>query len=132
MANYKFLLISHPINNEWIRVLTRVLLPYGSLTVIQRNEVSAIVPGGDYQIIFVDTGIKEADEDSSMLLHLINRLHALCARSEIIITTPSTNWRQAKEFIQAGAADYLRQSMNEKKQLDEIEQSMPFLKLSKS
>ncbi len=131
MDIYRFLLISHPMNSEWVQVLARVLEPYGTLTVIGRNEIQAKVPEGDYRMIFVDAGIKEAYEDDSMLLNLIFQLHSLCPRSEIIITTPTTRWRQAKECIQAGAADYLRQSMDEKKQQDEIEQSAPFIKLGR-
>jgi len=122
----QFLLISNPLNEEWARLLERIMVPYGKLKVITRRQIWVHLNADDYKVIFIDAGIKEAGEGPSALLSLISQLREADPKAKIIVTTSSPTWRQARETIQYGAADYIRQSMDEKKQLIEIESTEPF------
>jgi len=102
-----FLLIGEK-ETQWSQVLRRALSPLGKLQVVGEEEAIQAVAQDDYGVIIVDAG---AVGDVAAL---VSRLRAQRPQARVVVATASPTWRRAREALQAGAADYIRKSLNEK------------------
>jgi len=104
-----FLLIGNTVEDEWTLILRRALAPLGSLYVRSDAQANQTVGDSNYDMVIVDAGTVR---DAALL---VSRLRASRTDLRIVVFTSSPTWQRAREALRAGAADYLRKSLNEKK-----------------
>ena len=107
-ATNSFLLIGRHTETQWPLVLQQALSPLGKLWIVPEEEALQAVIEGHYDLIIIDAGTVR---DAALLTsHL--RTHRPEAR--VIIATASPTWQRARKALQAGAADYIRKSLDKK------------------
>ncbi|MGQ9601044.1 MAG: response regulator [Anaerolineae bacterium] len=109
-GGYRFLLIGEKVETQWPLVLQRALSPLGKLRVISEEEAVQRVSREHYDVIIVDAGVV-GDED---VVPLVSRLREQRPEARIVVATASPTWQRAREALQAGAAEYIRKSLDEK------------------
>lgn len=109
-GGYRFLLIGEKVETQWPLVLQRALSPLGKLRVISEEEAVQRVSREHYDVIIVDAGVV-GDED---VVPLVSRLREQRLEARIVVATASPTWQRAREALQAGAAEYIRKSLDEK------------------
>ena len=110
-----FLLIGKKPETEWTEVLQRALFSLGELHVVSEEEAVQAVTKRYYDSIIIDAG---AVRDASQLAY-----HIQSRRPEVrlVVATASPTWQQAREMLQAGAADYIFKSQDENELRSEIQ-----------
>jgi len=110
-----FLLIGKKTETEWTEVLQRALFSLGELHVVSEEEAVQAVTKRYYDSIIIDAG---AVPDASQLVY-----HIQSRRPEVrlVVATASPTWQQAREMLQAGAADYIFKSQDENELRSEIQ-----------
>lgn len=115
-AQIAILLISE--DRQWREVLEHALQPLGNLTMIDNEEGGLIAVqkklemGEKYEIIIIDVGTV-GGRSSSLVRQIREEQH----EAKVVVATTAPTWRQAKEFFQVGAIDYVRKSQDEKQVL---------------
>lgn len=107
-ATNSFLLIGRHTETQWPLVLQQALSPLGKLWIVPEEEALQAVIEGHYDLIIIDAGT--VGDAALLTSHL--RTHRPEAR--VIIATASPTWRRARKALQAGAADYIRKSLDTK------------------
>jgi DNA-binding NarL/FixJ family response regulator len=115
MASYTFLLVGKSTEAGWASVLKQALSPLGSLQVISEEDQSLIDGPRDYDVIIVDAGATRE------VAPLLSRLRNQYPEARLVVATASPTWRRAREAFRAGAADYIRKSMDERRLRSRIE-----------
>jgi DNA-binding NarL/FixJ family response regulator len=113
--NGSFLLVSDKRETRWSTVLQRALSALGKLDIVGEREAVQAVVQSHRDLIIVDAGTV----DDAALLTSFLRTEQPEAR--IIVATASPTWQRAREAMQAGAADYIRKSLDEKELRSKIE-----------
>ena len=108
MAGYMFLLVGKTTETQWSSVLKEALSPLGSLQVVSEEGAVPAVIRTHYDLVIVDAG---AVRDAVLM---VSRLRVQQPETRIVIATASPTWQRAREALQAGAADYVRKSLDEK------------------
>jgi DNA-binding response OmpR family regulator len=108
VAGYTFLLVGQTTETQWSSVLKEALSPLGSLQVVSEEGAVPAVIRTHYDLVIVDAG---AVRDAVLL---VSRLRVQQPETRIVIATASPTWQRAREALQAGAADYVRKSLDEK------------------
>ncbi len=103
-----FLLIGEKKETQWPLVLQQALAPLGKLHVVAEEKAMQAIDQNDYSVIIIDAG---AVRDAALLA---SRLRAQRLEARVVIATSSPTWQRARKALQAGAADYIRKSLNEK------------------
>ncbi len=106
--SYNFLLIGKSVETQWPRVLQRALSPLGKLCIVLEEEAVQAVSREQYDLVIIDAGVV-ADSVS-----LTTRLRTQQPKARIVVATASLTWQAARRVLQAGAADYIRKSWDEK------------------
>jgi DNA-binding NtrC family response regulator len=109
MASYAFLLVGKPMDSGWTAVLERALAPLGHLHVVSEETALSVSQPRQYDLIIIDAG---ATREVALLL---SRLRERDPEACLVVATASPTWRRAREAFRAGAADYIRKSMDERK-----------------
>jgi DNA-binding NarL/FixJ family response regulator len=110
-----FLLVSEKRETRWSAVLQRALEALGRLEIVREGEAVEAVIQRPHDVIIVDAGTVE---DAAALT---SRLRTEQPEARIIVATASPTWQRAREAMQAGAADYVRKSLDEKELRSKIE-----------
>lgn len=113
--NGSFLLVSEKRETRWSTVLQRALEVLGKLEIVREGEAVRAVIQRPHDVIIVDAGTVE---DAAALT---SRLRTEQPEARIIVATASPTWQRAREVMQAGAADYIRKSLDEKELRSKIE-----------
>jgi DNA-binding response OmpR family regulator len=108
VVGYRFLLVGKTTETQWSSVLKGALSPLGSLQVVSEEGAVPAVIRTHYDLVIVDAG---AVRDAVLL---VSRLRVQHPETRIVIATASPTWQRAREALQAGAADYVRKSLDEK------------------
>jgi len=115
VVNHSLLLVSERKETQWSRTLRQALLPLGKLRVVSEEDAEQMVVRSDYDVIIIDAGVVYG------VVPLISRLRAQRPEARVIVATASPTWRRAREALQAGAADYIRKSLDEEELCSKIE-----------
>ncbi|MEM4168160.1 MAG: response regulator [Candidatus Caldarchaeum sp.] len=115
LGRYSFLLIGTTAETRWPEVLKDALSPLGELHIASERETIRAVSEREYDVILVDAG---AIQD---LIQMIGRLRSQQPRARIVVVTASPTWQQSREVFRAGAADYIRKSLDKGKLRAQIE-----------
>lgn len=103
---YSFLIIGEKAEETWPSIVRRALSSLGESTIIDEAEVEAVSHGG-YDAIVIDAGaVREVPS-------LMARLRAILPGVPIVVATASPTWTRAREAFKAGAAEYVRKSLDE-------------------
>ncbi len=89
-------------------VVQRALSPLGELQIVLEDKAVQAVIQGQYDVVLIDAG---AVRDAPLL---VSRLRAQRPSTRVVVATASPTWRRSREALQAGAADYIRKSLDEK------------------
>jgi DNA-binding NarL/FixJ family response regulator len=114
-AKKSFLLIGSS-TSRWPTVLEKALLPLGTLITAKEEEAVGKVVSDCYDIAIIDarcvTDVRQ----------MISRLRARRPETRVVVATLSTDWREAREVLRAGASDYILQAEDEKKLRSKIKE----------
>jgi CheY-like chemotaxis protein len=114
LMKYKFLLIGEKAESQWPLVLERALFSLGKLQITSEQEVLQTAVQSYYDILIIDAG---AVNDAVSLVSLLREQQP---EARIVVATASPTWQRAREILQAGAADYIHKSLDEKQLQSEI------------
>jgi len=114
LGPYTFLLVGKAPEARWPMVLEQALAPLGQLHIVPEEEAVRAVSERSYDVVLIDAG---AVQD---VVRLITHLRAQQPQLRIVVVTASPTWQQSREVFRAGAADYLRKSLDKKKLRDQI------------
>lgn len=110
---YSFLLVGE-MGTRWSQALQRALLPLGKLSIMAEEEALRAITRSHYDAIVVDAGhVRD-------VVLIISHLRAKQPGARVVIATSSPTWQRAREALKTGAADYIRQSLDEKELHDKI------------
>jgi DNA-binding NarL/FixJ family response regulator len=123
-----FLLVGNPSGSQWSSILRRALSTLGELRIASEANAPREISRKNYDAIIVDAG---AVQDVNALTSLLRQDHP---QARVIVATASPTWRRAREALRAGAADYIRKSLDEKELLVAIQEALlvPLPALSES
>ena len=102
-----FLLVGTGLEALWPLVLQRALSPLGKLYAVSEDAALRTVAEGSYAVAIVDAS---AVSDVPVL---VSCLRARQPQLRVVVVTASPTWQRAREAIRAGAADYIRKSLDE-------------------
>jgi len=103
------LLVSDKKDSSWLSALIAAIAPFGYLQIAPMNEAMDLIRQGTAQLIIVDAA--EVDDVPA----LVAGIRALRPETRVVVVTASPTWRRAREAFQAGATDYIRKSLSQKK-----------------
>lgn len=112
--NLSFLLVTGRTETQWSLTLHQALSPLGKLHITPEEEAVQAV-AQDYDVIIIDAG---AISDTATLVF---RLREQRPEARIVVATASPTWQRARDALHAGAADYIRKSLDEKELCSKIE-----------
>jgi DNA-binding NarL/FixJ family response regulator len=95
-------------------VLERALAPLGQLHIVPEEEAIRAASERTYDVVLIDAGVVQD------VVRLVTHLRAQQPQLRIVVVTASPTWQQSREVFRAGAADYLRKSLDRKKLRDQI------------
>lgn len=113
--NCTFLLVGDTIEKGWTLALKQALSSLGNLEVMSEGELESSFLRNSYDVIVIDAGV--VNEAALLASHLRSQYPGV----PIVIATASPTWRRARKALRAGAADYIRKSLDRKKLRAEIE-----------
>jgi len=100
-------ILSNNTQSPWLKRLEEVLGELGEITICSESMLVE-EPDENYDLIVVDaSGLK------MVLAERVAWLHGRFPEVPIIVLTSSPTWRRARAVLQAGAADYMRRSMDD-------------------
>lgn len=100
----KILVVGDSSDVVWVEMLKDALLPLGRLDLVLGDDVKTKLEQHSYDLIIVDAG------GSKNPIGLVSSIHKQKPDATIVVATISPTWRRAREFILAGATDYVRKS----------------------
>lgn len=106
---YQILLIGESQHDPWQSVLEEVSADLGCLEVTHETGTTRRIQAKVYDIIVIDATVVENIPD------LMRIIKAQNTKAQIVVATASPVWEKAREAFRAGAADYIRKSMNKKR-----------------
>jgi DNA-binding response OmpR family regulator len=115
LVKYTFLLIGKRTEGQWPLVLQQALSSLGELRDVSEEEAVQTVVQNHYDVVIIDAG---AVRDVALL---VSRLQAQRRQVRIIVATASPTWQRAREILRAGAADYIRKSLDKKELRSKIQ-----------
>jgi DNA-binding NarL/FixJ family response regulator len=114
-VKHTFLLIGEEAETSWSSALRQALSPLGKLRIVSEETAVRAVIQSDYDVIIIDAG---AVHDAALLTA---RLRAQRSEARVVIATASPTWQRARQALQAGAADYIRKSLDTEELRSKIE-----------
>jgi DNA-binding response OmpR family regulator len=105
---YSFLLIGEKTQTQWPLLLYKALSSLGDLSIVSEDKAIQTIVQRDYDVVIVDAG---AVHD---VVRLVSSLRAQRQGMRVVVATSSPTWQRAREALQAGAADYIRKSLDKK------------------
>jgi DNA-binding NarL/FixJ family response regulator len=110
-----FLLVGMRTETPWSLALRRALSTLGELHTVPEEEAFQTVAESRYDIVIVDASAV-GDVPS-----LVSRLRAQRPEPHIVVVTASPTWQRGREALRAGAADYIRKSLDEEELRSKIQ-----------
>lgn len=101
-----FLLVSDLTDDCGIQVLREALTVFGPLQVALEGEVYSHLQKQFYGVVIVDAGAVTSAPK------VVSQIHTLSPNTKIVVITASFHWKIARAVFRAGAADYLRKSID--------------------
>ena len=120
-----FLFVYSQENPAFEKVLQRVLSPFGLVEMVSWAKIDSIQPDR-YALVFLDAGIVSDQDESDSLPQFVSTVCQRWPKAKFIILTASPTWRRTKEVLQAGAVDYIRQTLDEAHLLRELDWSLRY------
>ncbi len=114
-TNYCFLLVGQETETGWPLALQQALSPLGTLHIVPEEEAIQAVTRNHYDLVILDAGhVRNAPRLTS---HLRTGQPGL----RVVAATASPTWQRAREALKAGAADYIRKSLDREELRAKIE-----------
>ena len=107
MTKKRIAILSNNGHSPWLKRLARLLGDLGEIEILTECAWDT-APVSVLDLIVVDT--------SGLQMELAERvawLHGRFPESPIVVLTSSPTWRRARAVLQAGAADYMRRSLED-------------------
>jgi len=109
------LLISHPGNSDWARILSEASPHLSDLQIISEDVLAAEPGWADYNLVIVDAGaVREVGG-------LVSRMRGQRPWLRIVVVTLAPTWQEARAVLHAGAADYLSRTLTKRELASAIE-----------
>jgi len=105
--NYQFVLIGKT-QARWSLVLAEALEFLGRLHVVSEQDAEQMDAWVDFDAIIIDAGTV------SDAIEMITRLRNRAPNARVVVATAAPTWQLARAALQAGAADYIRKSLDKK------------------
>jgi len=119
--HFSFLLVSQDTETPWVQAIQRALSTLGEWQIVPEKEAVDAICKHCYDVVIVDAGaVRNATS-------LVSRLLAKQTNFRIVVFTSSPTWQRAREVLQAGAANYVRKSLDEKEIQAVIESTLRLL-----
>lgn len=115
MTKYILIITNNP-DSLWVTTVREALSPLGQVLVILETEVLDEITARNYDLILIDASSIETETAV-----LINPLHLSQPFVPIVVNTTSPTWRRARDAFMAGAADYVRRTLDKDKILAECQ-----------
>jgi len=112
VINKRIAILSNNEHSPWLKHTTEVLGSLGQLTVYAEDVLAkdSEESGG---INMMDMMVVDASGLQMELAERVAWLHGRFPKVPIVVLTSSPTWRRARAVLQAGAADYMRRSMED-------------------
>jgi DNA-binding response OmpR family regulator len=105
---YTFLVVSKTSMPPWVAAVQQALSGLGAIDVVPEDQAAEAVARRPYDLILVDAGVVE---DAAVL---VSSLRQERTGLRVIVFTSSPTWQRARAAMQAGAASYVRKSLDPK------------------
>lgn len=128
--NRHFLFVYSLENVAFEKVLQRVLAPFGLLENTPWGKMD-MIQTDQYDLVFLDAGIVANEEEPDNLTRFVSTVRQRWPNTNFILITASPTWRRAKDVLQAGAVDYIRQTLDEDRLRRELDSSLKYYVLGK-
>ncbi len=103
---YSFLLIGEKMESMWPLIVEQAVSSMGTFQMVSEQELVTATSGSSYDVIIIDAGTV------SNPVTLVASLQSQQPEARIVVATASPTWQRAREVLQAGAADYIRKSLD--------------------
>jgi DNA-binding NtrC family response regulator len=123
--NKHFVFVFKQENPAFVKVLQHVLSPFGLVDLVHWDKIDSIQPD-QYTLAFLDAGIVADEEGPDNLTQFVSEVCQRWPIAKFILITASPTWRRAKEVLQAGAVDYIRQTLDEDRLRRELNMSLKY------
>jgi DNA-binding NarL/FixJ family response regulator len=108
METKDVLLLDGQSGQSWIKALKKIVSSLGYDLVISSVKNKDHIPWPDFDLIIVDAG---SISDLTATIKMILEKDPV---AKIIVFTPTPKYKQAREVMLAGSADYIRKSHDER------------------
>ncbi|MCS6845911.1 MAG: response regulator [Caldilineales bacterium] len=111
---HRVLLVSNAGTNRWGRLVQEVLKEMDALLITARNgQLQQQVQEG-FSAVIVDASSFGLGRENDVVT-MIRALRARSALIPIVVVTSSLSWEVAREYLRAGASDYIPQTFDREK-----------------
>lgn len=109
-----FLILSESRDDNWNSVIKDALCSFGNLEFALNKEAVHAVQHKNFDLIILDAStVKDVSS-------LLNDIRSQKSDMRIIVASLILDWRQAREVFKAGAADYVRKTMDKRQVLSSV------------
>lgn len=111
MNSKRIAILSNNAHSPWLKHVTEILGTIGMLTVFSESMLENELDK-PYDLLLIDA--------SGLQIELAERvawLHGRFPDVPLVVLTSSPTWRRARAVLQAGAADYMRRSIEDEQLL---------------
>jgi DNA-binding NarL/FixJ family response regulator len=117
VTNKRIAILSNNEHSPWLKHVSEVLGSLGKL-IVYAEDVLANDSAESCDMDVMDMLVVDASGLQMELAERVAWLHGRFPRVPIVVLTSSPTWRRARAVLQAGAADYMRRSLEDERLLE--------------
>lgn len=103
----QIIVVSNKSQSEWLFAVTKALEPLGYVRIMSENDAFAQIISSPPALVITDASAIE-----KKITAYVSQLHNSQPDLPILVVTASPTWRHARSIFLAGAADYIRKSLD--------------------
>ena len=103
----QIIVVSNKSQSEWLFAVTKALEPLGYVRIMSENDALAQINSSPPALVITDASAIE-----KKITAYVGQLHNSQPDLPILVVTASPTWRHARSIFLAGAADYIRKSLD--------------------
>jgi DNA-binding response OmpR family regulator len=104
--------VSNNSDSPWLDTVENVVSLIDYWRISSEDEIHSELLKNKYDLILI-----EASSIKGSIVALVSRLKGDCSGTPIIVVTTSPTWQNARDVFIAGAADYMRSTLDEERLL---------------
>ncbi len=113
----QFLMVNAGQGSSWDQIVSETLQSLGTLHFSSEDKVFREIKMHDFDLVIIDAIAIAGD-----IVNLVTQLHREAPEVPIVVATTSPTWQRTQQIFQAGAADYIRKSLDREKILITFQQ----------